>query len=180
MKPPRPGIKLGPSKYIRYIPNFLGNKIEMSILNHDFTKVVFKNLSRSIPNAEILNLCRYYGEVIGDVMEEMITIGKNKTIPNGIRYVHMKLFQGVSFRQFYQMEGPRPGDPVWRVTVNHPGQQPQCSNCLRDLKECLGQGVYETCKYNLQGRAPFAAYMGARRSRVAPGCSVPTPTPCRR
>ena len=55
---------------------------------------------------------------------------------------HMEMTSGdKQIPNYFWVEGVNPGDKSVRITVTHPGQEPQCYNCL-----CSGAGKEKACK----------------------------------
>ena len=78
----------------------------------------------------------------------------------GTRYMEVELLPGVSLNNYYWLEGPLPGDNGNRITVLHPGQIQQCSNCLRLATEgCPGKGNGKACEALKTPRTSTGVYM---------------------
>ena len=154
----KPGFDISP---------FLGSFV---YLDHDIstrrqrrnvTKITFKNVPLNIPDEEIVHLCESYGKPVDyTVYYERLNNDKNRGMQGGTRYVDLELFQGASLNNFYWMEGPLPGDTGSRITVLHPGQIQQCSNCLKlATMGCPAKGNGKACTALKTHRTTLAAYM---------------------
>ena len=154
----KPGVDMTPFLGTR---EYLGHIITVTKQRNNVTKVVFKNVPLNIPDEEIINLCEVYGRPLDYVVhyEKMHNV-RNKDQESGIRYVEMDMFPGAAFNNFYWLEGPLVGDVGARVTVLHPGQIQQCSNCLRlASKGCPGNGNGKACEALGTSRQRMDCYM---------------------
>ena len=80
--------------------------------------MTFKNVPLNVPNEEILNLCRCYGKPVDGVVHmEMLKNIRGHSLRGSTRYVEMQLDEGKSFKKYYWMEGPPPGDVGKRIVV---------------------------------------------------------------
>ena len=119
-------IVLSPPKH------FKQHKISAQVVRTFATKVIFRNVPISVPNEEILHLCSQYGKPKDSVVHrEVFHFGAKRSIPSSTRWVEMTMEPGKSFRNYYWLAGPQPGDVARRITVLHSGQTRQCSWCLR-------------------------------------------------
>ena len=121
-------------------------------------EVTFKNVPLCIPDEEIINLCRCYGEPV-----ENEVYYKPSELTRGVlgstRFVRMTFLPGKQFENFYWMEGPLDQDQGGRITVLHDGQTMQCSHCLRRADSCPGGGRGKLCKERKTRRGEIADYM---------------------
>ena len=139
---------------------FRGHEITARRQRNNVTKVTFKNVPLNIPDEEILHLCETYGKPVDfQVQYERLNNFKNKGMVGGTRSVDVEMFTGASMFNFYWMEGPLAGDEGCRVTVLHPGQTQQCSNCLRLASGCPAKGNGKACVATGTPRTQIATYM---------------------
>ena len=154
----KPGVDL--SSYIgSYI--FLDHEIVTRKQRSNVTKITFKNVPLNIPDEEIIHLCECYGKPVDYIVHyEKLFNDKNRGMQGGTRYIDIELFQGASMNNYYWMEGPLPGDSGSRITVLHPGQTQQCSNCLKLANMgCPGKGNGKACSALKTPRTTLAMYM---------------------
>ena len=160
----KPGVDISP-----YLGSheYLGHIITTTRQRNNVTKVVFKNVPLNIPDEEIINLCEVYGKPVDYVVHyEKMNNMRNKGQESGIRSVEMDMFQGAAFNNYYWLEGPLVGDVGARVTVLHPGQVQQCSNCLKlATKGCPGHGNGKACEALGTARQRMATYMDEVRQQ---------------
>jgi hypothetical protein len=125
------------------------------------TKVTFKNVPLNIPDEEIVNLCETYGKPVDYIVHyEKLYNLRNRGMLGGTRYIEVELFPGASLNNLYWMEGPLPGDTGSRVTVVHPGQTQQCSNCLKlATTGCPGKGNGKACEALKTPRTTMTNYL---------------------
>ena len=125
------------------------------------TKVTFKNVPLNIPDEEIIHLCETYGRPMDYIVHyEKLFNNKNRGMVGSTRYVEVELFPGASMNNYYWLEGPLPGDSGSRVTVLHPGQIQQCSNCLKVANQgCPGKGNGKACSSLNTPKTTMATYM---------------------
>ena len=90
------------------------------------------------------------------------------------------LNKGATFDNFYWIEGPLPGDQGRRITVTHPGQPMQCSNCFDydHIKYtaamgpvCPANGNGKACRAMETPRARMNTYMKALKQLSGIGYS---------
>ena len=95
---------------------------------------------------------------------------KDKNLQGSNRSVEIVLNKEASFENYYWLEGPLPGDQGRRITVTHPGQPMQCSNCFcwDHIKYtaalgpvCPANGNGKACKEMGTPRAKMGSYMKA-------------------
>ena len=99
---------------------------------------------------------------------------KDKGRTGSNRVVEMILNEGMTFENFFWMEGALPGDQGRRITVTHPGQVVQCSHCFgyshnkySNDDKCPAKGVGKGCQeLKVKQRARMADYMLLLEQRV--------------
>ena len=148
------------SKYLGTF-EFMEHEVTTKRQLSNVTKITFKNVPLNIPDEEIVNLCETYGKPIDYVVHyEKLNNVRNKGMIGGTRFMEVELFPGACMNNFYWMEGPLSGDTGCRVTVLHPGQVQQCSNCLRLANlGCPGKGNGRACEALKTHRATMTTYM---------------------
>ena len=83
------------------------------------------------------------------------------------RFVDVEMEQGVSFENYYWLEGPLPGDIGKRIVVLHSNQIPQCGHCLRRSGlGCPAMGNGKTCERSGTKRAKMNEYMEGLKMKV--------------
>ena len=153
---------------------FKKHKISAQVVRTFATRVTFRNVPISVPNEEILHLCSQYGKPKdGIVHREVLHFGAKRSIPSSTRWVEMTLEPGRSFRNYYWLAGPQPGDVARRITVLHSGQTRQCSWCLRcrptsssitaSPGHCPGGGDGKICEDMNTPRAKLSDYIATLR-----------------
>ena len=152
---------------------FKQHEITAKVVRTFATKVIFRNVPITVPNEEILHLCSQYGKPKdGIVHREVIHFGAKRSIPSSTRWVEIALEPGKSFRNYYWLAGPQPGDVVRRITVLHPGQNRQCSWCLKCRQtssstlssgHCPAGGDGKICEDMKTPRAKLAQYIASLR-----------------
>ena len=153
----KPGVDISP--YLG-CQEFMGHDITTRKQRNNITKVTFKNVPLNIPDEEIIHLCETYGKPLDNrVHYEKLNNLKNKGMAGGTRFVEVEMFPGASMFNFYWMEGPLSGDDGSRVTVLHPGQIQQCSNCLKLAPDCSGKGNGKACVATGTPRTQIGIYM---------------------
>ena len=155
----KPEVDINP--YLGFI-EFMGHEITTRKQRNNVTKVTFRNVPLNIPDEEIIHLVEVYGKPVDyTVHYEKLNNLKNKGMVGGTRYVDVEMFSGASMFNFYWMEGPLAGDEGSRVTVLHPGQVQQCSNCLKLASSgCPAKGNGKACVAMGTPRTQIATYMG--------------------
>ena len=140
------------------------HNINVTKQSHSITKVLFRNVPLNVPDEEILNLAICYGNIQGTVKHEKLFNHKDRNHSGSNRSIEIVLNKGASFENFYWMEGPLPGDLGRRITVTHPGQPMQCSNCFNydHIKYTAAMGP--VCPANGNGKACSA--METPRARM--------------
>ena len=157
----KPGVEatpyLGKKEYMKH-------NINVTKQSHSITKVLFRNVPLNVPDEEILNLAICYGNIQGTVKHEKLFNHKDRNHSGSNRSIEIVLNKGASFENFYWMEGPLPGDLGRRITVTHPGQPMQCSNCFNydHIKYTAAMGP--VCPANGNGKACSA--METPRARM--------------
>ena len=154
------------SKYIKDVDNFYGHSVSVKRQSSKLSRVSFRNVPLNVPDEEIIHLCTHYGKPLNNKVEyERISNPKFGCINGSTRYVEMEIAPGKSFKNFYWMEGPLPGDQGCRITVLHSGQDRQCSNCLKTFREgCPAQGQGKACKELGQKMTRMQDYMLALKT----------------
>ena len=153
----KPGVD--PTPYLTTEPiRFRDHEVIVRRQSSKSVQVTFKDVPLCIPDEEIINLCKCYGEPINNEViykPSVITRG----VPGSTRFVEMRLLPGKQFENFYWMEGPLDEDQGGRITVLHQGQIMQCSHCLRRADSCPGGGKGKLCKEKKTKRGEIADYM---------------------
>ena len=127
-------------------------------INQRLKKVIFRNVSLSVLDREILYLCSCYGTVKDNKVYYEPTNDFNSEIKGNIRYVLMELHQNVQFENYYWLGSPVQGSKDYRISVSHPNQEQQCSNCLKRANECEGGGRGKVCYQLDVPRARISMY----------------------
>ena len=153
----KPGID--PAPYITSEPiMFHNHEVVVRRQSSKSVEVTFKNVPLCIPDEEIINLCKCYGEPVNNEV-----YNKPSELTRGVlgatRFVEMKLAPGKQFENYYWMEGPLDQDQGGRITVLHNGQTMQCSHCLRRADSCPGGGKGKLCKEKKTKRGEISDYM---------------------
>ena len=175
---------------------FKFHEITTNVMSNQVTKVVFKNVPISVPDEEILHLCCQYGTPTdGKVHKDSVTIGgaTRYTITSSTRWVQVQLLPGKTFRNYYWLAGPLPGDVGRRITVLHPNQPRQCSWCFKypptsastplTSEHCRGGGDGKNCEKLKTPREKMSkyietlkkeGYVSLRDQYLAPQADFPT------
>ena len=127
----KPSVKADP--FVTTSPiEYKGYLVSVNKQLSNITRVTFKNVPLNVPNEEIINLCKSYGQPLDNkVYFETLTNSRNRGMRGSTRYVDVELTKGSSMMNYYWLEGPLSGDQGRRVLVLHNGQGSQCSHCLR-------------------------------------------------
>ena len=154
----KPGVDMTPNLGMT---DFMGHEILTRRQRNNVTRVTFKNVPLNIPDEEIIHLCETYGKPVDNMVHyEKLNNLKNKGMTSGTRFVEVEMFPGASMFNFYWLEGPLAGDEGCRVTVLHPGQVQQCSNCLKLASSgCPGKGNGKACVATGTTRTLMSTYM---------------------
>ena len=154
----KPGVDMSP--YLG-MTDFMGHEILTRRQRNNVTRITFKNVPLNIPDEEIIHLCETYGKPVDNMVHyEKLNNLKNKGMAGGTRFVEVEMFPGASMFNFYWLEGPLAGDEGCRVTVLHPGQVQQCSNCLKLASSgCPGKGNGKACVATGTARTLMSTYM---------------------
>ena len=148
---------------------FMNHEITVSKVLKNVIRVFFKNVPMSVPDEEILHLCKAYSTPVDNIVhrEKVRLTGSSMRIVTGSnRYVDVTMNTKTHFRNFYWLEGPLPGDSGRRITVlyNGHGQPQQCSHCLKDTSTgCPGGGNGKVCNSMNTPRAKMSVYMESVR-----------------
>ena len=148
---------------------FMNHEITVQKVLKNVIKICFKNVPMSVPDEEILHLCKAYSTPVDNIVhrEKVRLAGSTLRVVTGsTRYVDVTMNTKAHFRNFYWLEGPLPGDPGRRITVlyNGHGQPQQCSHCLRvSSSGCPGGGNGKVCDSLKTPRAKMSVYMESLR-----------------
>ena len=153
----KPSVDISP-----YIGSF-------SFRGHSFTsrrqgnrtvRVTFREVPHYICDEELLNIVQCYGTPTDFVMHyDQSANPKAKGLVN-VSTRHMEMTMGdKKVPNYFWLEGAHPGDKSVRITVTHPGQEPQCYNCLCSGSACPGQGKGKACKSSNTPKARMDQYM---------------------
>ena len=72
----------------------------------------------NVPDEEILNLCHCYGNPVDNIIHyEKINLKKGTLVTGSTRFIDMELREGVSFHNYFWMEGPLTGDKGKQVLL---------------------------------------------------------------
>ena len=147
---------------------FKGYEVSTKKQLNNVTKVSFRNVPFNIPDEEIIELCKCYGNPLNNkVYYEILFNARNRGMMGGTRWVEMELQPGVSMYNFYWREGPLQGDTGSRFTVLHNGQEQQCSFCLKTARGgCRAQGNGKDCEMLKSPRAKMTDYMTELKKKV--------------
>ena len=105
----KPGIDTSP--YLRLTPiAFKDYDITVRKQRQNIVRVTFKNVPLNVPDEEILNLCNSYGKPASQVNYEKLHNIRGLGLTGATRFVDVEMEQGVSFENYYWLEGPLPGD----------------------------------------------------------------------
>ena len=143
---------------------FKSHEIAIQKVLKNVTRVTFKNVPMSVPDEEILHICKAYSTPIDNtVHREMVRLtGPNarRVVTGSTRYVDVNLNDKTHFKNFYWLEGPLPGDSGRRITVLYNGQPQQCSYCLKlSSSGCKAGGNGKICESLGTQRAKMSSYM---------------------
>ena len=154
--------------YLRVVPElFKNHKIVVRKQRQNIVRVTFKNVPLNVPDEEILNLCNSYGKPVSKVTYEKLNNIRGQMLTGSTRFVDVELNQGVSFENYYWLEGPLPGDVGKRIVVLHSNQPPQCSHCLRRASHgCPAMGNGKACDRSGTKRAKMKEYMESLKKKV--------------
>ena len=155
----KPDIDTSP--YMRLTPvDFKDHSISVRKQRQNIVRVTFKNVPLNVPDEEILNLCNSYGKPVSQVNYERLHNIRGRGLTGSTRFVDVELEQGVSFENYYWLEGPLHGDVGKRIVVLHSNQTPQCSHCLRRSGlGCPAMGNGKACERSGTRRAKMGDYM---------------------
>ena len=162
----KPGVPV--SDIIAQSPvTFKDHTVTVSQQRLNITRVTFKYVPLNVPDEEIINLCLTYGKPIDNtVLYERLSNPKNKGHTGSTRFVDMELHEGMTFNNYYWLEGPLPGDQGRRILVLHSGQDQQCSNCLGQSSSCPANGNGKLCTEMKTPRAKMSSYMNSLKISV--------------
>ena len=154
--------------YLRVTPErFKNHNIVVRRQRQNIVRVTFKNVPLNVPDEEILNLCNSYGKPVSKVSYEKLNNIRGQMLTGSTRFVDVELNQGVSFENYYWLEGPLPGDVGKRIVVLHSNQPPQCSHCLqRAGLGCPAMGNGKACDRSGTKRAKMKEYMESLKKKV--------------
>ena len=162
----KPGVDTSP--YLRLAPiAFKDHDITVRKQRQNIVRVTFKNVPLNVPDEEILNLCNSYGKPASQVNYEKLHNIRGLGLTGATRFVDVEMEQGVSFENYYWLEGPLPGDIGKRIVVLHSNQVPQCSHCLRRSgMGCPAMGNGKACERSGTKRARMNEYMENLKKKV--------------
>ena len=162
----RPGVDVSP--YIKSTFEFKGHEVYTQKQMKHLTKITFRNVPFSVPDEEIIQLCKSYGTPVNNrVHYEKLFNSRNRGMMGATRWVEMELKPGTSMNNFYWLEGPLPGDVGTRVTVLHSGQDQQCSHCLRTGRGgCPSKGNGKACALLKTPRGKMKDYMTYLKTKL--------------
>ena len=138
---------------------FKDHQVEVTTQSSSITRVTFKNVPFNIPDEEIINLCKCYGEPLDNLIHYEKPSRATRGVSGSTRFVNMRMLPGKQFENYYWMEGPMEGDRGCRITVLHNGQLQQCSHCLRRKDSCPGGGMGRLCEKKGTDKGMIADYM---------------------
>ena len=112
----KPGIHTSPYMRVEPVP-FKNHAISVRKQKQNVVRVTFKNVPLNVPDEEILNLCNAYGKPMDYIVHyEKLNNIRGLGLTGSTRFVDVELEQGVSFNNYYWMEGPLPGDVgYWQI-----------------------------------------------------------------
>ena len=146
---------------------FKGYIVTVSQQRLNITRVTFRYVPLNVPDEEIINLCLTYGKPVDNVVfYERLSNPRNKGHTGSTRFVDMELNEGMTFNNYYWLEGPLSGDQGRRILVLHSGQDQQCSNCLGQSSHCPANGNGKLCTEMKTPRAKMSSYMNGLKISV--------------
>ena len=155
-------LKVGvdPTQYYTITPLvFLDHEVEVKKQGGAVTRVFFRNVPFCIPDEEIINLCRCYGEPVNNKVTYDRPSKESRGVAGASRSVDMRMLPGKQFENFYWMDGPLEGDQGGRITVLHQHQVKQCNHCLMREDSCPAAGSGKLCKERGTKRGEISDYM---------------------
>ena len=159
----KPEVNVTPYLTVSTPIYFKNHEITVQRVLKNVTKVTFKNVPMSVPDEEIINICKAYSTPVDNIVHrEMVRLSgpTKRTITGSTRYVEVNLDSQTHFRNFYWLEGPLPGDPGRRITVLYNGQPQQCSHCLKlSSSSCSAAANGKLCQSMGTVRAKMSVYM---------------------
>ena len=96
---------------------FKDQEIEVKRQTANVTEVTFRNVPFNIPDEEIINLCKYYGEPLNNSVSYEKPNKNSRGVAGSARIVEINMQAGKQFENFYWMQGPLEGVVGGRVTV---------------------------------------------------------------
>ena len=165
----KPDIDVSPFLTTNTPHYYMNHEITVQRVLKNVIRVYFKNVPMSVPDEEILHLCKAYSSPVDNIVhrEKVRLMGTNMRVVTGsTRYVDVTMNTKTHFRNYYWLEGPLPGDTGRRITVLYSGhgQPQQCSHCLRDTSTgCPGGGNGKVCDSMKTPRAKMSVYMESVR-----------------
>ena len=162
----RPGVPV--HEIIARSPvTFKEHNVTVSQQRLNITRVTFRYVPLNVPDEEIINLCLTYGKPVDNVVfYERLSNPRNKGHTGSTRFVDMELNEGMTFNNYYWLEGPLSGDQGRRILVLHSGQDQQCSNCLGHSSHCPANGNGKLCTEMKTPRAKMSSYMNGLKISV--------------
>ena len=123
-------------------------------------RVTFREVPHFICDEELLNIVQCYGTPTDHVMHYDLSANPKARGLVNVNTRHMEMTLGdKKIPNYFWLEGAHPGDRSVRITVTHPGQEPQCYNCLCSGPACPGDGKGKACKSTKTPKARMAEYM---------------------
>ena len=131
-------------------------------------RLTFREVPHFVCDEELLNIVQCYGAPTDSVMHyDQSPNPKCNGLVN-VSTRHMEITLGdKQIPNYFWVEGVHPGDKSVRITVTHPGQEPQCYNCLCAGSACPGAGKGKACKSTNTPKARLDEYM--QRLRIQHG-----------
>ena len=73
---------------------FKDHQVEVRPHSASSTRVTFKNVPFNIPDEEIINLCKCYGEPVDNLVQYDMPSKATRGVPGSTRFVEMKMIAG--------------------------------------------------------------------------------------
>ena len=148
--------------------SFRGHSFVTRRQGNKTVRLTFREVPHFICDEELLNIVKCYGAPTDSVMHyDQSPNPKSRGLVN-VSTRHMEMIMGnKQIPNYFWLEGAHQGDKSVRITVTHPGQEPQCYNCLCSGSACPGAGKGKACKSTNTPKARMDEYM--QRLRVQHG-----------